>query len=107
MSFWKRLRATNVQNSRMFADCSIVECGSGQQNQRDLVLILWAHNPKVGGSNPPPATKTLRSSFLQVPRIVKVASRAACMAFLVCGRVLVPSSKTWNNWEQIAENRLL
>jgi hypothetical protein len=39
------------------------------------------------GTNPPPATNTFRPSFLQVPRSVKVASRAACMDFLVWSRV--------------------
>jgi hypothetical protein len=33
------------------------------------VVARWAHNPKVGGSNPPPATQKLKS-------------RAFCMAFL-------------------------
>ena len=28
------------------------------------LVARWAHNPKVGGSNPPPATKPLRNSFL-------------------------------------------
>jgi hypothetical protein len=27
--------------------------------QRDLALTLWAHSPKVGGSNPPPATNAI------------------------------------------------
>src|SRR5579864_2413530 len=71
------------------------------------LVARWAHNPKVGGSNPPPATKPSAIPFLQVSGIVKVASRAVCMAFLVWSRVLVPCSKTWNNLEQIAENRLL
>ena len=26
------------------------------------LVARWAHNPKVGGSNPPPATKTFRLS---------------------------------------------
>jgi hypothetical protein len=38
------------------------------------LVARWAHNPKVGGSNPPPATKPLRDSHLQVSRILKVAS---------------------------------
>ena len=71
------------------------------------LVARWAHNPKVGGSNPPPATKPPGGSLLQVPEIVKVASRAVCMDFLVCSRVLVPCSKTWNNLEQLAKNRLL
>src|SRR5580692_5223465 len=62
------------------------------------LVARWAHNPKVGGSNPPPATKIFRDSFLQVSRILKVASRAVCMDFLVQCRVLVPCSKTWNNF---------
>ena len=51
------LRATSVQNPRIFAQCSWLEAGKGKRNQRDLALTPWAHNPKVGGSNPPPATK--------------------------------------------------
>ena len=39
------------------------------------------HNPKVGGSNPPPATKSRGDSLLQVSRILKVASRAVCIEF--------------------------
>ncbi len=54
----------------------------------------------------PPASKTLRSSFLQLPRIVNLASRAVCMAVLVWSRVVVPCSKTWNNLEQFAIDRL-
>src|SRR5579864_4049898 len=50
------------------------------------LVARWAHNPKVGGSNPPPATKPSAIPFLQVSGIVKVASRAVCMAFLVWSR---------------------
>ena len=28
------------------------------------LVARWAHNPKVGGSNPPPATKTTESQWL-------------------------------------------
>src|SRR5215467_7959848 len=56
------LRATSVQNPRIFAQCSWLEAGKGKRNQRDLALTPWAHNPKVGGSNPPPATDVFRSS---------------------------------------------
>jgi len=33
--------------------------GQGLQNQRDLGLTSWAHNPEVVGSNPTPATSYL------------------------------------------------
>ena len=28
------------------------------------VVARWAHNPKVGGSSPPPATKPINKKFL-------------------------------------------
>ena len=30
------------------------------------LVARWAHNPKVGGSNPPPATKPSQNNFFQV-----------------------------------------
>ena len=54
---FKCLRATSVQNPPTFATFLLVGRGEGQWIQRDLGLTAWAHNPKVGGSNPPPATK--------------------------------------------------
>ena len=29
------------------------------------LVARWAHNPKVGGSNPPPATKPSQNNFFQ------------------------------------------
>ena len=34
------------------------------------LVARWAHNPKVGGSNPPPATKFLRRSPLRPPYLL-------------------------------------
>ena len=40
-------------------------------------VARWAHNPKVGGSNPPPATTTISSLILQAQSLAGV--RAAVM----------------------------
>ena len=52
-------RATGVQNRATFAVFLGCVAGKGNRFQRDLALIPWAHNPKVGGSNPPPATNLI------------------------------------------------
>ena len=73
----RRLRATNVQNSSIFADCSLADCGEGQQNQRDLALIPWAHNPKVGAYIRDPTTMPLESGTQLAHRIAKNPSKTA------------------------------
>jgi hypothetical protein len=70
------------------------------------LVARWAHNPKVGGSNPPPATNFLRNPFLQVSRILKVANRAFIFNSLVECRAIVPVPNLWNSVEQIAVDRL-
>ena len=36
------------------------------------LVARWAHNPKVGGSNPPPATKPSEVLFRKSPRLLKL-----------------------------------
>ena len=63
-------------------------------------------NNCVFGTYRAPATNSLRNPFLQVSRILKVASRAFIFDSLVEGRATVPVPNLWNSVEQIAVDRL-
>ena len=66
------------------------------------LVARWAHNPKVGGSNPPPATNFLRDSYLQVTRILQVASLSRVHGF----SSLQPCScSMFQNVEQLGTDR--
>ena len=51
---------------------------SGQHLTRGgAVAARWAHNPKVGGSNPPPATRTKPNTALTPAPVTLITPRPA------------------------------
>ena len=66
---------------------------------------LEAHNPKVVGSNPTPATMGAERLNLEAPFLVTVTSRAAIPSILIHRCIVVPVPQIGNNWEQIATDR--
>jgi hypothetical protein len=49
------------------------------------LVARWAHNPKVGGSNPPPATNGVAGlDRLVTPSVFVVYEQSNSRAFLLC-----------------------
>ncbi len=44
----------------------------------EQLVARWAHNPKVGGSNPPPATKILKRAYFISPFYLVVEFLLSC-----------------------------
>ncbi len=45
------------------------------------LVARWAHNPKVAGSNPAPATMGAFREYREAPFLLSVAGRAAIASF--------------------------
>src|SRR5262249_52892239 len=69
------------------------------------LVARWAHNPKVGGSNPPPATKALFSDAA-LSGLFCLSCEQQFMNHLpsVHEPSVVPVPSFGNSWEQIPEN---
>src|SRR6266481_7831337 len=97
---------------RMLDEFDRTNIGSYDGNAGWSSLVArWAHNPKVGGSNPLPATN---GRFWEKPgsdlfswAYIQAAS-ASMFQFTVVLRVLVPSlEQSWNRFPKTASSKTL